>query len=853
MFESNARLFRSYLRMPIGLLVLSGALILGGVLLVLLLIGALLQRWVGIASLLVWLLLLIAAFVLARRLSVHGLVRLLFKLRASLPRTPRECRIASLEQPARAAFDSFGIPSISAHSRADALRVLGYVAARDRLFQLDLLRREAAGRLAEVFGAALLAHDIGKRMLGFRDVAERVVAGLPAGQAEALSAYAEGVNAGIASLRIAPFEFLALGYRPEPWTSVDSILVALAIFDQLSFDYAGERMLTIMEQALPPEVVAFLTPDFDCYSSTLLGGEAARRPAQPIPVQALAALRRAGGPRGAARLVDQTQPLRGSNAWAVGGARTRDGRAILANDIHLRLGVPNVFYRAELAYGDTRVLGVTLPGLPLILAGSNDQIAWGVANLQADCLDLVTLEIDPADPERYRAPDGWRTFVRTSESIGVRGDEACPLELRSTVWGPVIESNLAGRQIALRWSALDPQAIDLGLLDLDSAYTIEEAIAVVTRSGGPPLSVVLADAGGRIGWSVCGRLPLRRGFDGTAARSWADGAIGWDGYIAPDELPRMIDPPEGFLATANNRIVGAGYPHALGHNFGNGYRAHRIAERLRELGRVDERALFTLQGDTVAGFYEFYRALALSVLADSLDPAESNGAPADLAGIRELLAAWDGRAEPESAGILLLVYFREQLAEAVFAPFLEVCRETDDLFAYSWLNIETPLRALLTERPPELLPEPERYASWNAFLRGLLEVCGALLCRRFDAGSVGELRWGAANRAYLAHPLAARIPALRWLLNMPRSPLPGCQYAICVSSPIYGAVLRMVVSPGHHAEGFTHMPCGQSGHPLSPHYDDQHDAWAGRGALAFAPGAAQTTLKQEQRKGTGGH
>ena len=234
------------------------------------------------------------------------------------------------------------------------MRGLGYVTARDRLFQMDLLRRHSAGRLAEIFGKAALPDDIRQRSLGFSGAATAIIAELPPEQREVLQAYAEGVNAFITHMETPPFEFLLLGYRPDLWTMADSLLVVLNMFQTLAGDEDDERMLTVMETVLPPEIVAFLTPDTDRYTTVLFGGSDSRRPIRPIPVQALAALRRPRVPHSkqAAQRLQISAPPLGSNGWAVGQLKTADGRAILANDMHMPFSVPNVWYRAVLRYGD---------------------------------------------------------------------------------------------------------------------------------------------------------------------------------------------------------------------------------------------------------------------------------------------------------------------------------------------------------------------------------------------------------------------------------------------------------------------------------------------------------------------
>lgn len=757
------------------------------------------------------------------------------KMSLSLPVGETARVLAGLEQRAIVESDRFGIPRIRAATRQDAMRVLGYLHAQDRLFQMDLMRRKSAGRLAEIFGTRAFAHDRAQRALALERAATAIVAALPESQRRALDAYVAGVNARLSEPNALAPEMLALRYRPEPWRAEDSLLVGLALFQTLNGQEQDERMLTIMERTLPIEVVEFLTPDVDVYTTVLTGGRESRRPERPVPARTLAKLLDRGKHMQVGARVDPEALIAGSNHWAVAGARTRDGRAIIANDMHLDLGVPNIWYRAELHYGEIMLSGITLPGLPLLVVGSNGKVAWGFTNVDGDVLDLVRLVLHPTEENRYRTPEGWETLEVWTETIRVRGAPAETVTVRRSRWGPVSPKPLLGEPVAIRWTALDPGAVDLGLLEMDSARDLDTAMAILNRAGVPPQNVVLADDKGRIAWTYTGRFPLRFGFDGSVSRSWADGNVGWQGFIPPERLPRVVDPTEGFLVTANNRTLGRDYPFVIGHNYSHSYRAYRIAERLRDMYRVTERDLFELQLDTRSAFFEFYRALVLELTAGSdLDP--------ELLDARRTVAAWDGRMEADSRGIALLVQFRRDLAQAVFARILAPCREADADFVYAWREQETPLRALISSRLPETVPDGG--GSWETYLREVLRSSVRELRREFDLVSLVDLPWGRVNRVEVRHPLSRAVPILGVWLDMPSFDSPGCKgYCVRVLSETHGASERLVVSPGRHGDGILHMPGGQSGHPLSPHYRDQHRDWAEGRPLPFAPGPAVTTFQ----------
>jgi penicillin G amidase len=763
------------------------------------------------------------------------------ELRASLPRLDGEVTVAGLEAPVTVTLDRFGIPAITARSRLDALRALGYMTARERLFQMDLLRRRSAGQLAEIMGPALLDSDIDQRIVGFHRVAQAIVNELPQAQKDALEAYAEGVNRFIDQMKSPPFEFRVLGYRPAPWRLEDSILVAVGMFEVLNRPSEDqERMLSIMEKALPRDVVAFLTPDTDRYTQALLGDAPSHRPIQPIPIDALTALRRPVERDSAQHsgLVRVQNFSVGSNAWAVGRSKTADGRAILANDTHLAISVPNVWYQSQVRYGNVELAGLTLAGTPVFVTGVSAHLAWGFTNIEGDFLDLVTVEVNPENSYEYKTPEGWTRFGIRPETIIVRGAEDVRVEVKTTVWGPVAQEPLMGQSVAIHWTAIDPKAVDLGLLSLDQASTLEEGIMIMNRTGGPPLNAMLGDDTGRIAWTYMGRIPMRKEFDGATSRSWADGRIGWTGYIAPEELPRVLDPPGGFLVTANNRMLGQEYPYVIGHNFVNGYRAYRITERLQDMDRISEQDMLTLQLDTVSRFYDYYQQLALEVLT----PQAISEKPA-LWELRRTLEAWDGRADVKSLGIGLLSSFRKVLAKAVFAPFLRSCQQYDKAFVYSWAHIDTPLQQMLTEKIPQLLPDPLHYASWDAFILGMLEASARQLKEDYGVTSLLDLTWGRMNRGQFRHPFSSIIPVLGQLLDMRQDELPGCSFCVRAAGRSRGANMRLVISPGHTQDGLLHMPGGQSGHPLSPHYADQHPYWVQGLPLAFAAGPPSHILR----------
>lgn len=736
---------------------------------------------------------------------------------SSLPSFASKLSVDALHAPIAIGLGRHGVPRIEAKSREEAYFGLGFMLASDRLFQLDLIRRSTAGQLAEILGPKLLAADRWHRTMNFSGVAEAIVAGLPPDQRRALEAYRDGVNQAMHHLRAYPPEFQALGYTPRPWQVMDSVLVVLRMYEMLSNTTDDERMLTVMRAALPDPVVQFLTPRLDIATARLLGSAATSRAVVPSTMlrdlldESLGATAQRG-------LTDPAPVELGSNAWVVAPEKTQKGRALLANDPHLTLSLPNIWYRTELIYPGVHLIGATLPGVPALVSGSNQHVAWGYTNVQGDYLDLVQIDVNPHNPNQYKTPQGYEDFGERKESIGVRNAPAAELWVKTTRWGPVLPEPLLGKPVALHWVALDPKATDFGMLDLDRLTDAKTAMDMFSRLGGPPQNVMVADAQGNIGWTVMGRIPKRFGFDGASAASWADGRRGWSGYVDPGKLPRATNPAEGFLVTANQRTVPLDYPVVLGHNFSAGYRAYRIAQKLHSGSQFREADMLALQLDTNAEFYRYYQRLALKVLS-VIPPTQSSEA------VATYLMNWDGNAEAKSLALPVLTEFRNALTNAVLSPYLQRCRDLDPTFVYQWRMSDEPLQAIIELAAPDLLPKDARPGNWDGFLRGVLEASVRKVEGAFDLRSIEDLTWGRVNRVNIKHPFSQVAAALELLLDMPKKPLPGCAQCVRVANGNKGASARIVVAPGQERQGIYEMPGGQSGHVFSSHYSDQQTAW----------------------------
>jgi len=758
-------------------------------------------------------------------------------LTASLPMLEGEVAVAGLGAEVVIERDAIGVPTIRGETREDVARGLGFVHAQERFFQMDLLRRQGAGELSELFGAAALEADRAARLHRFRHRARRAVEALPAAHRRILDAYVDGVNAGLDALRDVPFEYLLLRLDPEPWRAEDSMLALYAMYFTLNDSTGGrESALGIAADVLEPELLAFLAPAGTSWDAAL-DGSRIEPPPMPGPADLGVDLKApAGGDEPETDLAAV-----GSNNWAVAGSRTADGRAIVANDMHLPLGVPNTWFRARLVWpggdgcGDRHeITGVTLAGTPAVVAGSTGRVAWGFTNSYGDWSDLVILETDGGG---YLTADGPRPFDVVVETIDVRGADPVELEIRNTIWGPVIDEDHLGRPRALRWIAHDVEAANLGLLGLEHAPDLESAMAVANRTGIPPQNFICADHTGRIGWTIIGRIPDRIGFSGRVPTSWADGSRGWDGYLEPGAAPRIIDPVDGVLWSANNRTLGGEALAALGDGgYDLGARAHQIRDDLLTLDTARETDMLAIQLDDRAVFLERWRSLALEVLTDDAVAADP-----DRARFRELLRdTWTGRASIDSQAFRLVRAFRFEVFERVYGRLMADCAQVDDRFSISrFTQWEGALWRMVTERPANLLgPDDE---SWGAVL---LEAIDAT--NRYLTDEVGDdpglWTWGRRNTLRMQHPISRAVPQLAGWLDMAPVELPGAGRMPRVQSPTFGASERFAVSPGKETDAYFHMPGGQSGHPLSPHYRDGHDAWVEGRPTPFLPGDTVTVL-----------
>ena len=773
-----------------------------------------------------------------------------FFLRGSLAQLDGRRSVPGLSGSASVVRDGQGVPTISGTDRKDVAYATGFVHAQDRYFQMDLLRRVASGELAELFGARALPTDKEHRLHRFRARAEAALQAMPAADRELLERYVAGVNDGLNNLGTRPFEYALIRVSPRAWSAADSLLVFWAMYFDLQGNLeARELARGWLKEHATPEQLAVLLPESTQWDVPLdmpaapaanppQGGSAVPAPAAPFPDQApawwgkpAAAEGRGDGRVAALDGLDgaQLHGMVGSNNWAVAGSRSQGGGAIVADDMHLGIQLPHIWYRAVLMVPDghgatRRVAGVTLPGVPLVVVGSNGHVAWGFTNSYGDYADLVTLETDPAQPGKLRTPAGWETPVAHQESILVKDGATEKFTVRETSLGPVRE--VAGRSYALHWVAHARGAVNFVAAALETATTVDDALAVANRSGLPAQNFVAGDSKGNIGWTIAGPLPRRAqpGLASTFPLAGETQAAGWNGLLAPEAYPAVRNPADGQLSTANSRqLMGPGHGKLGDGGFDLGARAHQVRGAVAALGpRTDEQGVY-------------------SVALDDQALAAGGARGAQRAAARELLRkSWSGHASVESVGYRISRSFMWSMYELLYggasAEMAKLPGKAD--IAAATARWPVVVARMLDEQPAGWLPP--QYASWKDLQLAAIDHAVVELTR--GGKPLASATWGERNQQEIAHPIASAAPALRRWLSAPADQLPGDSHMPRVAGRKFGQSERMVVSPGKEEQGIFNMPGGQSGHPLSPFFLAGHADWVSGKATPFLPGPAQHTL-----------
>ena len=766
-------------------------------------------------------------------------------LRASLPQLEGARHAPLLAAPVTVTRDADGVPTITGSSRLDVAYATGFVHGQERFFQMDLLRRSAAGELAELFGARALPLDRAHRLHRFRARAALALQRFTPAERDFIERYAAGVNDGLDALDARPFEYALTGTTPRRWSAADSLLVVWAMY----FDLQGNQEPRELARGwlaahLDPAQLAFLLPEASRWDAPL-DAPALTLAQAPLPATApdwwgrkeAVPVRQVAG-------VGFTDSV-GSNNFALAGSRSASGAAIVSDDMHLGLQLPNIWYHLALRFPDEqgrprRLVGVSLPGAPpLVIAGSNGHVAWGFTNSYADSLDLVRLGRDAAHPGMLRLPSGWETPAEHLETILVKGAGPERLAVRETSLGPVRESD--GATYALHWVAHAPDALNLNHLKLETSVTLAQALEAAAGDGIPAQNIVLGDDRGNIGWTVAGALP-RRAKKGVAVSYPLafDGAVPtWDGLLAAKDHPRVVNPAGGQLVTANSRqLAGAGAEVLGDGGYDIGARARQLHDNVQDLyAGVDVAGAFGASLDDRALYIAEWRKRALA----ALDAQAVAGHPQRAEFRRLLEQDWDGHASVGSVGYRLAQQYRWSLYELLFAGVNAQLRRFDEKASMQGASSRWPevVGRLLDERPAAWLPAG--YASWQDLQMAAIDRSIDTVTR--DGVPLAQATWGARNTAAIAHPIAMALPPqLARLLSAPRDQMPGDANMPRVAGPKFGQSERMVVSPGREEEGLFDMPGGQSGHPLSPFFLRGHEAWVKGEPKRLLPGTAAYTL-----------
>jgi len=748
-------------------------------------------------------------------------------LRGSLAQLEGETFLTGLSAPVNVERDTNGTVTITAANDLDMARALGFVHAQERFFEMDLMRRRAAGELAELFGKTALTHDIKMRKHRLRHRTEHHLETALGDKRRLAESYRDGVNAGLASLTVRPWPYLLLRQTPRSWELEDTVLVGLAMYADLQdAENSRELALARIREVIPKELYTLLTHEGSQWDAPLFGnarGDAVLPAADQLDLRKLDSVSTP-----TAELVFPEDTAVGSNNFAVSGALTVDGRAIVADDMHLSLRAPNIWFRARLRYANTAapegkvdVSGFTLPGIPLVIVGSNTHVAWGFTNSYIDTADFVRL------PETAETDN---LFSDYQETIIVAGQSAHTLIIRETDWGPLWHEK---ERLALRWAAHLPSAITLDLADMATAKNIETALSVADRSGLPVQNLLVADSQGHIAWRLIGARPQRD--EACLSMDMIDLSNKDNHLCTPwslrlDHAPTLINPPSQRLWTANARVLeGQALENVGNGGYDLGARAQQIRDGLFAHEQLSETDLLAIQLDDRAVLMQRWWQLLRETVIQSDDPA--------LQQLETLSRHWEGRASTDSVSYYLARDFREMTLNTLKTGLLASAKQTlgDDFIAPRLPQFEGMAWPLLEHRPAHLLPPP--FHTWEELLKQSAQQLANKLTKESDRN------WGQHNTAAICHPLMRALPnAARPWLCMPSDPLPGDHHMPRVQTPTSGASQRMVVAPGHEIEGIIHMPGGQSGHLLSPFWGSGHDDWVHGKPTPFLPGETRYQL-----------
>ncbi len=757
---------------------------------------------------------------------------------ASYPLAAAEAvKLSGLTAEVNVEIDSHGVPHVYARSWVDAARVLGYLHAGERLWQMDMFRRRGSGTSAEVIGKSGLDNDILMRRLGSRRSCDALWKSndVPPDMRSELEAYAEGVNARIAELgeKNLPAPFAMLGYRPAPWTPVDTLVFSKYMgWDQSGTD--DDLWFGMMVEKLGVEAVEELWPIDRPYEIPSVKAQAAwSKVGAKDGVKAALVPIEGAGPAYAAALakMQKTSSLFrglsfGSNNWAVDGTKTASGKPILCNDPHLGFHLPSIWYTCHVSVGGENVAGVTFPSGPVFVIGHNDHVAWGVTNAQTDAVDYFVETVDDNDRLRYRHRGEWKTMTHRTEEIAVRGEKPVQLDIDTTVHGPIINRDV--RTIALQWTGLGPTRDLMAFHRLSHAKNLDDYRRALSDLEVPALNVVYADDQGNIALHPCGLLPVRMRGQGRVPLEGASGENDWTEMILRDRLPLAINPAEHFVASANGRPTAVDYPFYLGWMWDVSYRVRRINDMLSKADNLTVDSMQPIQTDA----YDKAAERFVPVLVEALSRSAVGGPVAQRAA--DELKKWNYVADTQAIGPAIWLRWLEKYRQAVWNDewASRGIMQPGGSWGFSGTNHREPMLEVLEfitrEHPTSKWFEDRLTAEHETrddIMRRSFTLAVDSLVKDFG-DDVEKWRWGAHNQLFVSSLLGVSE------LSRSGGPVVGDEFTVNPGSNIGrvdgGASFRMIVDLASPARSVGVYPGGQSENPESPHYADQIEVWAKR-------------------------
>ena len=771
---------------------------------------------------------------------------------------------AGLSAPVTVRRDAHGVPHIDAATQDDLFLAQGYVTAQDRLWQMDASRRNANGELAEILGPSLVRHDKAQRVFQFRLTARRIYSNLPWADRARLDDYARGVNLFIAQHPDSlPAEFKLLHYRPQPWSGVDSLSIGILMVQMLDTHWdvkltreriAADLHNPKLESDLypvgswrdhpPTGVVVDLSqphPEPPASKGSDDNDDNSQASAAPTGIPSAhedpLALRALLGPLSCAGCAP------GSNNWVIAGSHTASGKPLLSNDMHLPLTEPNIWYMADLCAPGFHAAGVTLPGVPFVIAGHNEHVAWGFTALYADVQDLYIERLDGKGDYLSHRYNSWKPLIVDHEVIHVRGGKDVALDLPSTEDGPLLNPIFTRetRPISLKWTLYDPTLNTLPLYEMNAASNWGEFSAAVNNWCWPTQNVVYSDDQGHTAYHAVGRVPLRPGYaevfgkplDRFWGNGWENGRAEWQGYIPFDQMPNAFDPPSGFLATANSRVTTDKSPYPLSLEWLDPYRAERIYKMLQGRDQLKPQDLLAVQTDIYSEVdQEIGHRLAYAI-------DHTPAADARLRKAADLKRSWDGRLTTDSAAASIVTQTRRAFWPLILEPKLG-----KDAGDYRWSESDFAEEEIIMHASPDWLPPA--YKNWDALLT---EAVRKGMENGNAPGDVALWTYGSWHVVDIEHPLAGFLPLVSRIAGTGPQPLSGDTTTVKQVGRDFGPSQRFTMDWSNIDGSTEDIVLGESGNPYSPYYRDQWaDYYGGMTfALPFTPPAVAAQTRHTLR------